>query len=190
MKYFAVRFTLALAFLFGAVNAHAQFADVTGGSLTIAVTPVVSQLLATKNVTAAGYTPAPYDNQIPYLGIIGGVFALSNGRGSFNVQGEFDITDGVNTLQVLGINFENVDSKPQVTGSFFYNGHFVAHAAFLTLDTSNSMPSLAVGPFIETGLNAKFSPAMIGFINAIWGLTIPPNKTAAQLSINTGLAPV
>jgi hypothetical protein len=190
MKNFAVRFTLAVAALFFAVNAHAQFADVTGGSLTIVVTPALSNLLAVNNVAAAGFTPAPYDNQIPYLGILGGVFSLANGRGSFTVQGEFDVTDGTNTLQVTGINFENVNNTPQVTGSIFYNSHFIAHAGFLLLDTSNSMKSLASGPFIETGLNARLSPTMIGFIHAIWGMTIPPNTTAAQLSINTGLAPI
>jgi len=190
MKKFAVRFTLAIASLFIAVNANAQFADVTGGSLTIAVTPELTTLLAAKNLVAAGFTPAPYDNQIPFLGILGGVFALSNGRGSFNVQGEFDITDGTNTLQVQNINFENMNNTPQVTGTVFYNGHYIGHIGFLSLETTNSMKSLAVGTFIETGLNARFSSAMIGFIDSIWGVTIPANKTVAQLSINTGLAPI
>jgi hypothetical protein len=185
MKHFVVRLALAI-FLFGnAINSHAQavYADVTGGALTINIAAPLAAILSAQNIAAAAYTEAPYDNQIPYLGIISGAFELNSGRGSFAVQGDFVLTNGTSTIKVISLNVETSNAaKPQVTGAVYLNGNYIAHIAILQMTQSNPFGApIAAGPLVP----AVLSPALSALVANVFGVTVPAGTPGATISINT-----
>jgi hypothetical protein len=191
MKNFVVRLSIALALFCCAVNSHAQYADVTGGSLSVTIATPLANLLSTHNIAAAGFTPAPYDNQIPYLGVISGVFNLLDGHGSFAAQGEFDITSPTSKLQVLNLNFETMDCTPVITGSVYVNNNYVAHVILFSITKENPWGAPLRPGFVSLkGVSARLSPAMARIISVFFGVTVPTDMEAAQINISTGFAAI
>jgi hypothetical protein len=191
MKHFIVRLSIALALFCCAVNSHAQFADVTGGSLSVTIATPLASLLSSHNVAAAAFTPAPYDNQIPYLGVTSGVFNLLDGRGSFAAQGEFDITNATTTLQVMNLNFETVDCTAVITGTVFVNNNYVAHVILFNITKENPWGAPLKPGFVSLkNIPARLSPAMAKIISVFFGVTVPTDMQAAEINISTGFSAI
>ena len=190
MRNFVVRLGLALALFGGAINSHAQavYADVTGGALIITIAAPLANLLSAHNLATAAFTEAPYDNQIPFLGITSGAFELTTGRGSFAAQGDFVITNYLSTIKVVSLSFETANAtRPMITGAVYVNGNYVAHIAILDITQTNPLGApIAAGPFMQLqGIPAVLSPAMIAIIANVFGVKIPAGISAASIAINT-----
>jgi hypothetical protein len=191
MKIFATRFIVTAALLFAVPQGFAQYADVTGGSLTIQLSDATTTLLQSHRVAAAAYTPAPYDWQIPFLGVTTGLFHMASGRGAFGVAGQLEMSDGISHLLVVAMEFESLGSRSAVTGSVYVNGKFMARIPILCIQSSNALGApLQAGQLRVAGIASMWSSAMANTLTRLYQVTVPAEMSGATLMVIVGFAPL
>jgi len=187
MKFTTTRISLALALICCASSVHAQEADVTGGSLTIAIAPQLATVLQAQGVSASSSSLLS-GSKVPFLAIGGGVFDLASGCGSFATAGGFYVVSSTTRLKVVDLMFETVGPYPVVTGSIFVNGHFAGNTVIFDITTPNPLHApFAPGSVIIPGIQANLSPAFGSLLGSTFNIIIPPSIPAGILSVNTEL---
>jgi hypothetical protein len=191
MKLFAAQLFVALSVLCCVPSAHAQFVDVTGGSAAIHISTDLTAFTNPRNVAVGAYTPAPYDNQIPFLGALAGVFNSATGAGSVALMGQFTASGGGNVLLADTLAIETVDTVGIVTANVYLNGHFIFHGAIFTITIANPLRAPFSGTFLYvTTIPMTMSPALTKTMAQVFAVTVPPQTISAYLSVNLGLVKV
>ena len=187
MKFTTTRISLALALICCASSVHAQEADVTGGSLTIAIAPQLATVLQAQGVSASSSSLLS-GSKVPFLAIGGGVFDLASGCGSFATAGGFYVVSSTTRLKVVDLMFETVGAYPVVTGSIYVNGHFIGNNVIFDITAPNPLHApFVVGNMIIPGIQATLSPSFTALLSSTFNITIPSSIPAATMAINTEL---
>ena len=173
------------------VSAHAQWAEPTGGGMIICVTDQLAALLQPKGVTMAVYTPAPFDIQIPFLGINTGAVNPANGTGFISLGGQIDITNGNTLVRINALQLETSMQGAVVTGNMSINNHYIVRLIVLVDTVTNPLQApFSLGQLKVGGIPATLSDGVLKTIAAQFGITVPPPTPAVIMEINASMVGV
>ena len=157
------------------------------------MTQPLVDLLQPSGVTAVAYTPAPFDYQIPYLGINSGMVNLNNGSGFMSLGGQIVVSsaNNGNVMTINALSFEPSPTGGVVTGNMSINNHYIVRLIVLMCQANNPLKApFNTGVLQVGGMPATLSDGMLKTMASQFGLTIPPSTVAAMLEINTAIVGV
>ena len=192
MKNFLIRLILAVLVLaLPHLAAHAQAADVTGGTMVISVDPAFIAGLQNEGITTSlgsSKTSAPHS-----MSILSGLFDLGTGKGQALTKGAFHFTAShVVYVAGLQVSLATTGPTPVGTGTVYSNGHYLGRQVIFNLAGFEPTYSLHVGAAaVEKNIVMTMSPYFANVVHTSFGIPVTNALTTgvSTLGVDIRMAP-
>jgi hypothetical protein len=191
MKQFILRLCVVAALICSVSNAHAQWAELTGGSMSFTIADPLNTLLQANGVSGAVFTPAPFDIRIPFVAINSGILNQTSGTGYVSLGGEIDFNNNINDIKIDQLSFENLGNTALLTGNVYVNNHYIVRLIVFQVNMANPFKApFPLGAMQCSSIPATFATGITSMLAKEFGITVPNGTVAVMVGINTAMAAV